>query len=93
MALPEKYPRIVIHEAIGWLKNLYHLRDVLNSRYDQIVENVQQKDEELNIKYVSAASEPTVSTDENALFWHDSSAGKYYLILKTPIGQKKVELT
>jgi len=92
MALPKKFPQIVIREAIGWLKNLYEMKRVLDDRYDQIVEEVQQKDEELDVKYVSSATEPTISTDENALFWHDSVNGKYYLVLKTPAGQKKVEL-
>ena len=92
MALPKKFPRIIVKEAIGWLRNLLEMQRILDDRYDQIVENVQQIDEELDIKYVSSDTEPTISAVGNALFWHDSANGKYYLVLKDSTGQKKVEL-
>jgi len=53
----------------------------------------QEHDEELNIKYIEAAAEPTLIADQNALFWKDTVNTKYYLVFRVESGtQKKVEL-
>ena len=93
--LPEKYPRFTW--VADWKDSIKRIVRGLNILYNNLVTAVnskQDKDEELNIKYVSAGSEPTLSANENALFWQDTSASKYYLILRDAGGtNRKVELT
>lgn len=59
----------------------------------EVVNNVQQLDAEANMKYYEQATEPTVASDGNAVFWKDTDDSKVYLVFRNSDGQKKVELT
>lgn len=92
MALGDKFLRLVALSYTSWQESFRNMARILDRRHLEIVEETQQVDEELNIQYVSDAVEPTIEGNENALFWHDGVNARYYLILKTGVGQKKVEL-
>ena len=63
MTLVRGFPRLIIKRTREWYDSLADLARSLDTRYDHIIENVQQLDTDLNITYTIAATEPTISAE------------------------------